>query len=106
MRSLDCSATSGTDGSVAVPTVPGATLPAAEASGPAGGRPAADPPPVRRRRHLCALAGGESGMTTAEYAVGTVAACGFGGVLYKAVTSDQVAKLITDVIRRALTTTF
>ena len=105
MRSLDCSATSGTEGSVAVPTVLGATLPAAEASGPAGGCPAADPP-RGRRRHLRALGGGESGMTTAEYAVGTVAACGFGGVLYKAVTSDQVAKLITDVIRRALTTTF
>jgi len=45
-------------------------------------------------------------MTTAEYAIGTVAACGFGGVLYKVVTSDQVANLISDVIERALTMTF
>ena len=32
----------------------------------------------------------EAGMTTAEYAVGTVAACGFAGVLYKVITSDVV----------------
>ena len=29
-------------------------------------------------------------MTTAEYAVGTVAACGFGGILYKILTSPEV----------------
>jgi hypothetical protein len=40
-------------------------------------------------------------MTTAEYAVGTVAACGFGSLLYKVVTSDSVLNLITDVISRA-----
>ena len=45
-------------------------------------------------------------MTTAEYAVGTVAACGFGAVLYKAVTSDVVARLVTEIIRRALTLSF
>jgi hypothetical protein len=45
-------------------------------------------------------------MTTAEYAVGTVAACGFGGVLYKILTSDAVMKLVTDIIRRALTLSF
>ncbi len=47
--------------------------------------------------------GDDSGMTTAEYAVGTVAACGFGGVLYKVLTSDAVIKLLTDILRRALT---
>ena len=62
------------------------------------------PPPAGRR--LMALVGAESGMTTAEYAVGTVAACGFGAVLYKVVTSDQVARLLSEVIRRALATTF
>lgn len=50
--------------------------------------------------------GREAGMTTAEYAVGTVAACGFGGVLYKLLTSDAVVKLLTDIIRRALTLSF
>jgi len=59
-----------------------------------------------RRRRTQALRGSDRGMTTAEYAIGTVAACGFGGVLYKVVTSDQVANLISDVIERALTMTF
>jgi hypothetical protein len=45
-------------------------------------------------------------MTTAEYAVGTVAACGFGGILYKILTSDQVLKLVADLIRRALSLAF
>lgn len=30
----------------------------------------------------------EEGMSTAEYAVGTVASCGFAGVLYKLLTSE------------------
>jgi hypothetical protein len=50
--------------------------------------------------------GDDGGMTTAEYAVGTVAACGFGGVLYKVLTSDAVIKLLTDILRRALTLSF
>ena len=45
---------------------------------------------------------GDHGMTTAEYAVGTVAACGFGAVLYKIVTSDAVMHLIEGLISRAL----
>lgn len=48
----------------------------------------------------------EAGMTTAEYAVGTVAACGFGAVLYKIVTSTQVMGWLTKLIGRALTTSF
>lgn len=48
----------------------------------------------------------DAGMTTAEYAVGTVAACGFGGVLYKLLTSESVIKLLGDIIRRALTLSF
>jgi hypothetical protein len=41
-------------------------------------------------------------MTTAEYAVGTVAACGFGGILYKLLTSDTVRSMLKDIIERAL----
>lgn len=44
---------------------------------------------------------GERGMTTAEYAVGTVAACGFAGVLYKLLESDTVVGMLTDVLRTA-----
>lgn len=45
---------------------------------------------------------GDDGMTTAEYAVGTVAACGFGAILYKLLTSDTVVQMLKDIIERAL----
>jgi hypothetical protein len=45
---------------------------------------------------------GDAGMTVAEYAVGTVATCGFGGVLYKILTSTSVIHLVTEVISHAL----
>ena len=48
----------------------------------------------------------DAGMTTAEYAVGTVAACGFGGILYKVLTSDEVSRLLKDILKRALTLSF
>ena len=48
----------------------------------------------------------DAGMTTAEYAVGTVAACGFGGILYKVITSGAVLELITAVISRAFKLNF
>jgi hypothetical protein len=40
-------------------------------------------------------------MTSAEYAVGTVAACGFAGILYKIVTSTPVVQLVLNVIEKA-----
>jgi len=44
----------------------------------------------------------EAGMTTAEYAVGTVAACGFAALLYEVVTSSAVHGLLTNLITKAL----
>jgi hypothetical protein len=44
----------------------------------------------------------DAGMSTAEYAIGTVAACGFAGLLLKILTSPQVADLLREVIRKAL----
>jgi hypothetical protein len=41
-------------------------------------------------------------MSTAEYAVGTIAACGFAAVLYKIVTSGPVRSALTGVIEKAL----
>ena len=43
----------------------------------------------------------DAGMTTAEYAVGTVGACAFSGVLYKLVQSPVVMGLLRDVISKA-----
>jgi hypothetical protein len=48
----------------------------------------------------------DAGMTTAEYAVGTVAACGFAGILYKLLTSPEVMRLLKDIITRALSLPF
>ena len=43
----------------------------------------------------------ERGLTTAEYAVGTVAVAGLGGLLVKLLTSDNVRDLIWGVVRAA-----
>ena len=48
----------------------------------------------------------DSGMTTAEYAVGTVAAVAFGAVLFKVVTSPGVASALSKVITKALDVSF
>ena len=48
----------------------------------------------------------DAGMTTAEYAVGTVAACGFGGILHKVITSGAVLDLLTGVISKAFKLSF
>ncbi|MDQ1631597.1 MAG: hypothetical protein QOC80_1569 [Frankiaceae bacterium] len=45
---------------------------------------------------------GDAGMSTAEYAIGTVAACGFAGVLWTVVHSAAVAHLMQGVVERAL----
>ena len=44
----------------------------------------------------------DRGMTTAEYAVGTIAACAFAVVLYRVVTSATVMHTLSAVIRSAL----
>ena len=44
----------------------------------------------------------DDGMTTAEYAVGTIAACAFAAVLYKVVTSSSVLSALGRIIRSAL----
>ncbi len=44
----------------------------------------------------------DAGMATAEYAIVTVAACGFAGLLVALLRSDQVRGLLLGIIRRAL----
>src|SRR5262245_40381902 len=44
----------------------------------------------------------EAGMTTAEYAVGTVGACGFAGLLFQLLTSQFGTKLLTGLFDKAL----
>ncbi|WP_235564714.1 DUF4244 domain-containing protein [Modestobacter sp. Leaf380] len=46
----------------------------------------------------------EEGMSTAEYAVGTVAACAFAAVLYQVVTGGSVVTALTGLVADALAT--
>ncbi len=50
------------------------------------------------------LATDESGMSTVEYAIGTVAAAAFGAILYTVVTGDSIVSALTNIIGRALNT--
>ncbi|OBH87895.1 DUF4244 domain-containing protein [Mycobacterium sp. E2989] len=50
------------------------------------------------------LASDESGMSTVEYAIGTVAAAAFGAILYTVVTGDSIVSALTNIIGRALNT--
>ena len=55
---------------------------------------------------LSRLAKDERGLSTAEYAVGTVAVAGLGGILIKLLTSDAVKDLIFSVITSAFKAIF
>ncbi|GAA3373757.1 DUF4244 domain-containing protein [Streptomyces sannanensis] len=60
----------------------------------------------RIRRWVCRRLSGDAGMTTSEYAMGTIAACAFAAVLYKVVTSGAVASALQSVIGKALDAQF
>ena len=57
-----------------------------------------------RSRWALLRARGEAGMSTAEYAVGTVAACAFAAVLYRVVSGDSIVSGLTDLVESALAT--
>ena len=56
------------------------------------------------RSRLVQAAVADEGMSTAEYAIGTVAAAAFGAVLYTVVTGDSIVDALTRIIDRALNT--
>jgi Flp pilus assembly pilin Flp len=45
----------------------------------------------------------DSGAATAEYAIATMAAVAFAGLLVVIMRSDEVRGILTDLVRRALT---
>lgn len=55
-----------------------------------------------RRRMTVVRSAVEAGMTTAEYAVGTMAACAFAAVLLVVVKSSAVRSALASVITAAL----
>ncbi|MFI6742138.1 DUF4244 domain-containing protein [Nonomuraea sp. NPDC050451] len=74
-------------------------------SKPAPFGPTTRPAPTRRNRWLhYATVNRERGMSTAEYAVGTIAACAFAALLFKVVSSPEVQEMLKALIDRALNT--
>ena len=53
---------------------------------------------------LTLLAVDDDGMSTVEYAIGTIAAAAFGAILYTVVTGDSIVSALTNIINRALNT--
>ncbi|MCK9902267.1 DUF4244 domain-containing protein [Frankia sp. Cpl3] len=89
-----------------LPTRPGLTFGSWLPSRP--WRPARVEEPRRRPPRLSSIRSGsaDAGMSTAEYAVGTLAAVAFAGVLYAVVSSSATRSLISSVVQRALTVSF
>jgi hypothetical protein len=48
----------------------------------------------------------DSGMSTVEYAIGTVAAAAFAAILYTVLSGETVVAALTGLVQRALSTTF
>jgi hypothetical protein len=53
---------------------------------------------------LTLLAVDDRGMSTVEYAIGTIAAAAFGAILYTVITGDSIVGALTNIINRALNT--
>jgi hypothetical protein len=53
---------------------------------------------------LTLLAVEDDGMSTVEYAIGTIAAAAFGAILYTVITGDSIVSALTNIINRALNT--
>ncbi|EJZ10399.1 DUF4244 domain-containing protein [Mycolicibacterium vaccae] len=56
------------------------------------------------KTRLLVLAVADDGMSTVEYAIGTIAAAAFGAILYTVVTGDSIVTALTNIISRALNT--
>jgi Flp pilus assembly pilin Flp len=59
--------------------------------------------PSLTRRRAARLFADDSGAATAEYAIATMAAVAFAGMLVVIMRSDEVRGILTDLVRRALT---
>ncbi|BDI21528.1 DUF4244 domain-containing protein [Herbiconiux sp. L3-i23] len=74
------------------------SLPHAESRSPRARRP-------RPLGSLIARLRDDGGAATAEYAVATMAAVGFAGLLVVILRSDEVREILTELVRNALTFT-
>jgi hypothetical protein len=62
-----------------------------------------DLPPLTRHRATSLFGGDDTGAATAEYAVTTMAAVAFAGLLVVIMRSGEVRGILTDLVKRALT---
>ncbi|MFF0706542.1 DUF4244 domain-containing protein [Gordonia sputi] len=58
----------------------------------------------RTNANLTRLMTDDEGMSTAEYAIGTIAAAAFGAILYTVVSGDNIVSALTGIITKALNT--
>ena len=56
------------------------------------------------KARIIMAAADDAGMSTVEYAIGTIAAAAFGAILYSVVTGDSIVGALTNIINRALNT--
>jgi hypothetical protein len=63
-------------------------------------------PGTRPATRLRRLLRRDDGMSTVEYAIGTVAAAAFAAVLYAVLSGESIVTALTDLVQRALTATF
>jgi large-conductance mechanosensitive channel len=56
------------------------------------------------KARMAMVAVDDAGMSTVEYAIGTIAAAAFGAILYSVVTGDSIVGALTNIINRALNT--
>lgn len=66
-------------------------------------RPEATRLPKLTRHRAAQLFGDDTGSATAEYAIATMAAVAFAGLLVVIMRSDEVRGILEDLVRRALT---
>lgn len=60
--------------------------------------------PMRIFRGISRIVSDDRGMSTAEYAVGTLAACAFAALLFRVVSSGALQDGLTALLQRALAT--
>jgi hypothetical protein len=60
----------------------------------------------RFSHRFTSLTSDDAGMSTVEYAIGTIAAAAFAAVLYSVVTGDSIVSALTSLVERALSVTF
>jgi Protein of unknown function (DUF4244) len=64
------------------------------------------PLPQTAATRLRVLRDDDAGMSTVEYAIGTIAAAAFAAVLYAVISGESIVTALTDLVQRALSVSF